>query len=65
MFMTTFNQFYTESPDDFVYDYYTVKNEMDTADLDADASHPFPLLVFYVLYLFSFFLVFFYADIAI
>lgn len=55
---------YTELSDDFVYDYYTVKNEMDVADLDADASHPFPLLVSYALYLFGFFLVFFYADFA-
>ncbi|KAH7542794.1 hypothetical protein FEM48_Zijuj02G0112700 [Ziziphus jujuba var. spinosa] len=38
------SQAYKFKQDDFVYDYYTVKNEMDVADLDADASHPFPLV---------------------
>lgn len=33
---------YTASTDDYVYDYYTVKDEIDMADVDAS---PFPLLV--------------------
>ena len=30
--------------DDYVYDYYTVKNDVEIAE--DDASHPFPLCVF-------------------
>ncbi|KAF3454833.1 hypothetical protein FNV43_RR05281 [Rhamnella rubrinervis] len=36
------NKFRQASTDDFVYDYYTVKDEMDMGNVDA--SHPFPLV---------------------
>lgn len=48
-FLMSFLVCYAGSTDDFVYDFYAMKDMMDMAH--ADASNPFPLLVSYFLYL--------------